>query len=209
MGDGVVDPEDPEDGDEQEFDRTVTEDDEKERATAAKTREERLQNDLFVLRKLNGVFRVYNEALKETESGTERVTAQLEQTNALLDKYVSVLAKSELVTRLIFDERWQGAEADEEQIEIEVREAEEKRRKEEEERAMAAQLERERREREERERQAREEKERLERAKKEKLASKSTSGVRGIRGTRASMRASGARGKRAGKCANSIFNKPH
>ena len=35
------------------------------------TKGEKLQNDLFVLRKLNGTFRLYNEALSETESGTE------------------------------------------------------------------------------------------------------------------------------------------
>jgi hypothetical protein len=34
----------------------------------------------------------------------------LEHTNALLDKYVNILSKSEAVTRLIFDERWEGAD---------------------------------------------------------------------------------------------------
>lgn len=32
-------------------------------------------------------------------------------TNALLDKYVSILSKSEKVVKLILDERWEGAEA--------------------------------------------------------------------------------------------------
>lgn len=36
---------------------------------------------------------------------------QLSQTDALLDKYANMLAKSETVTRLIFDERWGGADA--------------------------------------------------------------------------------------------------
>lgn len=49
-----------------------TEEDEEKRARLqAKTREERLQNDLFVLRKLNATFTVYNDALRETESATE------------------------------------------------------------------------------------------------------------------------------------------
>lgn len=32
-------------------------------------------------------------------------------TNALLDKYVRILSKSEKITKLVLDERWQGAEA--------------------------------------------------------------------------------------------------
>ena len=35
------------------------------------TREERLSNDLYTLRKLNAAFGMYNEALAATESGTE------------------------------------------------------------------------------------------------------------------------------------------
>lgn len=38
---------------------------------AAQLREERLQNDLFVLRQLNGAFAVYNDALREAQAGTE------------------------------------------------------------------------------------------------------------------------------------------
>lgn len=41
----------------------------------------------------------------------QQVAAQLSQTDALLDKYANMLAKSETVTRLIFDERWGGADA--------------------------------------------------------------------------------------------------
>lgn len=107
---------------------------------AAQSREEKLQSDLFVLRQLNGAFAVYNDALRETQVGTEvsaragpsalqgfirifsfififilhryqRIAEQLEQTDALLNKYINLLSKSEQVTRLIFDERWMGAEA--------------------------------------------------------------------------------------------------
>jgi hypothetical protein len=41
----------------------------------------------------------------------QRVAAQLEHTDALLNKYVSILSKSEEFARLILDEQWQGAEA--------------------------------------------------------------------------------------------------
>ena len=99
---------------------------------AAQSREEKLQSDLFVLRQLNGAFAVYNDALREAQGGTEvgedifffffflthslpqpqkRLAEQLEQTDALLNKYIKILSKSEQVTRLIFDERWMGAEA--------------------------------------------------------------------------------------------------
>ena len=54
------------------LDQTMTpEEAEKARKLAARSREEKLENDLFVLRKLNSVFAVYNEALRETESSTE------------------------------------------------------------------------------------------------------------------------------------------
>ena len=100
---------------------------------AAQSREEKLQSDLFVLRQLNGAFAVYNDALREAQGGTEvscscfyrllrvffsfshhyykRLAEQLEQTDALLNKYINILSKSEQVKRLIFDERWMGAEA--------------------------------------------------------------------------------------------------
>lgn len=102
---------------------------------AAQSREEKLQSDLFVLRQLNGAFAVYNDALRETQGGTEvspkampsrgsfflslshtllphkRLAEQLEQTDALLNKYINILSKSDKVTRLVFDERWMGAEA--------------------------------------------------------------------------------------------------
>jgi len=47
------------------------EDEERRTRLAAKVREEKLQNDLFVLRKLNATFASYNQALKETQSGTQ------------------------------------------------------------------------------------------------------------------------------------------
>lgn len=154
----------------------------------ARSREEKLRSDLFVLRQLNGAFAAYNDALRATQSGTERVAKQLEETDALLNRYINIISKSERVRQLIFDERWTGAEADEALLEEEIRAQEEKRRREEEERVLAAQREQERREREELERAMRDEAERLEREKREKVGPRSTSGVRGVRGTRASMR---------------------
>ncbi len=38
---------------------------------AAQSREEKLRSDLFVLRQLNGAFAAYNDALRETQAGTE------------------------------------------------------------------------------------------------------------------------------------------
>ncbi|KAI9443282.1 hypothetical protein H4582DRAFT_2126421 [Lactarius indigo] len=171
---------------------------------AAQSREEKLRSDLFVLRQLNGAFASYNDALRETQAGTERVAKQLEQTDALLNRYINILSKSERVTQLIFDERWTGAEADEAFLEEEIRAQEEKRRREEEERRLAAQREKERREKEELERTLRNEAERLERERRDKMAPRSTSGVRGVRGTRASMRArAGARGVSSAASASS------
>ncbi|KAL6302117.1 hypothetical protein BKA93DRAFT_737588 [Sparassis latifolia] len=176
-----------------ELDQTMTQEDvEKLKKLAAKAREEKLQHDLFILKKLNGAFEVYKDALKETKSSTERVANQLEHTNALLDKYVMILSKSETTAKLILDERWKGAEADEETLEREQAEAEERARREEEERVLAAQRERERLEREEQERKERIERERLERERAEASKSTGRGGVRGVRGTRASMR--GTRG---------------
>ncbi|GJE95490.1 DASH complex subunit Duo1-domain-containing protein [Phanerochaete sordida] len=185
--------EEEEEYDEEVNDTMTPEDAEKARRAAGRTREEKLQSDLFMLKKLNSAFEVYKEALRETKNSTERVADQLTHTNALLDKYVNILSKSERVTKLILDERWQGADADEEQLEREAQEEMERIRREEEERARLAQLEKERLEREEQERQAQLERERRERERAE--AAKTTSrgsGVRGVRGTRASMR--GVRG---------------
>ncbi|KAM5535589.1 hypothetical protein V8D89_010756 [Ganoderma adspersum] len=176
------------------LDETMTQEEmEKARKAAVKTREEKLQHDLFVLKKLNAAFEVYKDALRDTKSSTDRVAERLGHTNALLDKYVRILSKSEKVTKLILDERWQGADADEEQFLREEEEARERARQEEELRRLAAQRERERLEREQREREERETRERLEREKAETAKTGSRgSGVRGVRGTRASMR--GARG---------------
>ncbi|KAI8993086.1 hypothetical protein BD414DRAFT_514129 [Trametes punicea] len=176
--------------DETGLDDTMTQEDvEKAKRLAAKSREEKLQHDLFVLKKLNAAFEVYKDALREAKSSTDRVAVQLQHTNALLDKYVRILDKSEKITKLILDERWQGADADEEQLDREEREAEERARRKEEERLLAEQREREKLEREQREREERELRERLEREKAEAAKSVSRgSGVRGVRGTRASMR---------------------
>ncbi|KAH8119552.1 hypothetical protein DFH11DRAFT_452689 [Phellopilus nigrolimitatus] len=171
----------------------VVEDEETRLKSMARTREERLRQNLFVLRKLNSGFAVYNDALSDTRSSTERVAEQLQQTNALLDKYVDILANSEIATRMIFDERWHGADDDDATLERLAREVEEKARREVEERALAVQKEKDRKEKEERERQERAEKERAEIEKREKLAIRAGyGGVRGVRGTRASARARGA-----------------
>ncbi|KAL5528166.1 hypothetical protein ACEPAF_7302 [Sanghuangporus sanghuang] len=176
------------------------EEDEETRAQfAAQSREERLRQDLFVLRKINAGLAVYNEALSGTRTSTERVAEQLKQTNALLDKYVDILAKSEAATKLIFDERWHGAEDDEATLERLHHEAAEKARKAAEERARSEQEQKERKEREERERKEKEDRERLEAEKSEKLAVRAGyGGVRGVRGTRATARARGAAVSRIG-----------
>ncbi|THH08380.1 hypothetical protein EW145_g2742 [Phellinidium pouzarii] len=177
----------------------IVDDEEARTRSVARTRDERLRHDLFVLRKLNSGLAVYTDALSDTRSSTERVTGQLTQTNALLDKYIDILAKSESATRLIFDERWHGAEDDEAVIERLEQEAEEKARREAEERALAKQKEQERVEKEVREQHERAEKERIEAEKKEKLAIRAGYGrVRGVRGTRASTRAKGAPSSRTG-----------
>ncbi|KAL0955949.1 hypothetical protein HGRIS_002133 [Hohenbuehelia grisea] len=171
----------------EEFDEgDVTMDQAQVRRAAARTREEKLQSDLFILRKLNSAFAAFGDALGRAESANERVATQLEQTDALLNQYVGILAKSEDVAHLIFDEEWFGAEADEAAIETERVAAAEAARVAAEERARIAREEQERREREEREREEREEREEKERARQERLASRG--GVRGVRGTRASMR---------------------
>ncbi|GLB37438.1 putative DASH complex subunit Duo1 [Lyophyllum shimeji] len=182
--------EDEQEHQEAEADIDDAEEVEQKHRHAAKMREEKLQSDIFVLRKLNASFAVFNEALQDAGSANQRVAAQLEHTDALLNKYIAILAKSEQFARLIFDEQWQGAEADEEVLERERIEARDKARREAEERALAAQREEERRQREEQQRIEQEERERIERETREKAAARG--GVRGVRGTRASMR--GARG---------------
>ncbi|KAK7460641.1 hypothetical protein VKT23_009358 [Stygiomarasmius scandens] len=154
---------------------------------SARTREEELQSDLFVLRKINTAFMEFNDALDNVGSANERISEQLEQTEELLNKYVNILAKSEDFAQLLFDERWEGGDVDIEILERERLEALERRRKEEEELALAAQREKERLEREERERQEKLERERVEKERKEHAGARG-SGVRGVRGTRASMR---------------------
>ncbi|KAG9316639.1 hypothetical protein JVU11DRAFT_2693 [Chiua virens] len=176
------------------------------RASVERAREEKLQRDLFVLKKLNASFAVLNDALQATKGATEQVAEQLAQTDALLDKYTNLLAKSETVTRLIFDERWEGADADEELLIKEQEEALERARleREREEAALREAEERARREAEEAAQRGAEE-----RAKKEAAAAVATkvppakgrtsvisSGVRGVRGTRATATAMASRGAR-------------
>ncbi|KAH9858794.1 hypothetical protein C2E23DRAFT_909666 [Lenzites betulinus] len=186
----VADEDAEEEGEGAPLDETMTQEElEKARRLAARTHEEKLQHDLFVLKKLNSAFEVYKDALRETKSSTDRVAVQLQHTNALLDKYVRILDKSEKITKLILDERWEGADADEAQLCREEQEAEERAQREEEERLKAEERAREREERELREREERELRERLAQEKAESAKSISRgSGVRGVRGTRASMR---------------------
>lgn len=172
------------------------------RVAAAKAREDKLQSDLYVLKKLNASFALFNDALRSTQTATEQVATQLAQTDALLDKYVNMLGKSEAVAKLIFDEQWEGAEADEVLLQKERQAALEQ-----------ARLEKERLEREEAERREAEERARLateeaarreaeERAQREAAATKAprgrgagvSSGVRGVRGTRATVTSAAARG---------------
>lgn len=63
----------PEDEEGAEADVTVrvADEDVDKTSIAAQSREEKMQSDLFVLRQLNGVFAVYNDALREAQSGTE------------------------------------------------------------------------------------------------------------------------------------------
>lgn len=49
----------------------VNEEDEKETRTQARGREEKLQSDLFILRKLNSSFAMYSEALDNTNSANQ------------------------------------------------------------------------------------------------------------------------------------------
>lgn len=171
------------------------------RVAAAKAREDKLHSDLFVLKKLNASFALFNDALRSTQTATEQVTIQLAQTDALLDKYVNMLGKSEAVAKLIFDEQWEGAETDEELLEQERQQALEQARLEKE---RLEREEAERRESEKRARAAAEEaarREAEERTQREAAATKAprgrgtggSSGVRGIRGTRATSAAAAAR----------------
>ena len=103
-------------------------DPEKAKRLAARLREEKLQSDAFILKKLNASFALFNEALSKTESANEVrnfsnqllisnligrhqcLAARLEQTDALLTKYVNILSRSEQTARLILDEKWMGAD---------------------------------------------------------------------------------------------------
>ncbi|PBK74343.1 hypothetical protein ARMSODRAFT_951975 [Armillaria solidipes] len=164
----------------------IEDEDVESKRASDRTRENKLQSDLFILKKLNASMTLFNEALDNTGSANERIARQLAQTDQLLNKYIKTLSRTEDFARLIFDDEWHGADADEDIIMQERREVEEKARREAEERALAARRERERLERETQARHQQEEKERLERERAERLAARG--GIRGVRGTRASMR---------------------
>ncbi|KJA19894.1 hypothetical protein HYPSUDRAFT_43764 [Hypholoma sublateritium FD-334 SS-4] len=158
---------------------------EKIQQQTTKLREEKLQSDIFILKKLNASFGLFIEALQDTGFASRRIAAQLEQTNDLLDKYVDILSKSEDFSRLIFDEQWHGADNDEETIERERLEEEKRIRQEKEAEALRAEQEFLRVEKEKEGQRRREETERVEREKSGKAIRGS---IRGVRGTRASMR---------------------
>ncbi|KAF7361863.1 Sphingosine-1-phosphate phosphatase [Mycena venus] len=191
----------PETAEEDDNDARLRDPEELERIKkhTSKLRDEKLQNDAFVLKKLNAALSSFNDALGDVGSQSERIAAQLAQTEELLNKYVGILSGSEEFARLIFDDEWQGAEADEITMAQEQREAEERARRLEEERVATARREQERLQREELERADQKDRERAEREKNERAAARG--GVRGVRGTRASMRAAarGAGASRGGK----------
>lgn len=194
QGEGEVEQDDKDDGEDEEAQI-------RRARKAARSREEKLQNDLFLLKKLNSAFALYTDALLATQSSTERLKTRLKDTNSLLDLYIGTLDRSEAVTKLILDEKWQGSSADEEVIMNQMREREAAKRREAEEREREAEL---ARQRLEEERLAREEAERQQAVREKALEKKkgigrgvsrtadsSSSGVRGVRGTRATMRARG------------------
>ena len=71
--DESIDPDEEEDlGENDGLDQTMKQPDtENARKEAAQTREEKLQQDLFILKKLNAALDVYKGALRETKSSTE------------------------------------------------------------------------------------------------------------------------------------------
>ncbi|KAJ7498278.1 hypothetical protein B0H11DRAFT_1909324 [Mycena galericulata] len=158
-------------------------DGEEPKKLTGRVRDENLQNDAIVLKKLNAALTSFTDALGDVGSQNERIAAQLEQTEALLNKHVDILSGSEKFARLILDDKWQGAEADERSIAQEQREAEEGARK----------LEAERVQREQERLQDLKRADQMERDRKQTAA---RGGVRGVRGTRASIRA--ARGSSRG-----------
>ncbi|KZS98460.1 hypothetical protein SISNIDRAFT_546403 [Sistotremastrum niveocremeum HHB9708] len=146
-------------------------------SASVRSRDERLQNDLYILRKINATFAQYNEALRETQTSTERVESQLKETNILLDKYVGLLWQTEQSSRLLFDPEFEGGEKDEEILEALRAEKEEKERREKLAREEAARL-----------HQQRLEQERIEqeesRRKETEKAARNTAAIRGVRGVR-------------------------
>lgn len=65
----IADDDEPEPG---EPDTTMTQEYmENARRQAVRTREEKLQHDLFILKKLNSAFEIYKDALREAKSATD------------------------------------------------------------------------------------------------------------------------------------------
>ncbi|KAH8827991.1 hypothetical protein DL96DRAFT_1601177 [Flagelloscypha sp. PMI_526] len=157
---------------------------------AGRTHEDKLMSDLAVLKNMNSAFATFNEALNATRTTNEGITEQLAQTDALLNKYIGILSKSEDFAKLILDDEWQGALADDEELEREQREEEERIKREEQERLIAAQRAQEQARRESEEKKLRDVLAQKERDRNDR-AIRGT--IRGVRGTRASMRGQTAR----------------
>lgn len=97
------------------------------RRLVVQARDDKLQSDLSILKKLNEHLSSFNSALDSTSSANEvrtlrvypssieqipqRIAQQLDQTNLLLNKYVNMLARTEDIARLVFDANWEGGEA--------------------------------------------------------------------------------------------------
>ncbi|KZW00247.1 hypothetical protein EXIGLDRAFT_830899 [Exidia glandulosa HHB12029] len=142
-----------------------------------RTREERLQSDLFKLRKINDAMSTYLGALTNAQTSTQHVSKRMEATGRLLNQYIDIVWQTEQTARLVFDPEWQGGVEDEMFLERErlAREVRERQEREERERAAREEAERVERERVERERQE---------AEKAKQAARAPV-VRGVRGIRA------------------------
>lgn len=69
---------------------------------AARTREEKLQNDLFLLKKLNSAFSLYTDALRATQSSTEVGRYLTLTTSGLIDRsFLEIKGASERHERAI------------------------------------------------------------------------------------------------------------
>ncbi|GJJ06436.1 hypothetical protein Clacol_000628 [Clathrus columnatus] len=141
-------------------------------------REEQLQRDLFVLKKLNASMSVYMNALKSVSTATENATLQMDRTEKLLNLYVDLMRETEKNSQLIFDETWQGGSDDLQLVAQLKQEAAEREERERQEKERIIRMEREKREKERKEELEREAKQRKE---QERAAAKMIKATRGMR----------------------------